>query len=375
MAITTKEIAALVGVSRQAVSAVLNGKPEKVSGEKRRKIFHIAKNMQWRPNSAALRLAGHEHTKFYGIDSGFFPPYKQSLLENLTMLLSENGSQVRLTPPGDKQHKLRVMYDYADEGAEGIFTDIDPSLFPSEKFPVPLVVTGDQDRRCDLAFDYGSGIRMLVRHLHREHGHKKMALVSFNNRPPSYEPVFRQGFETAVKEEGLICKPEQFVEANWSSSPMDRIMDLLRNKKIAAFLCTQDVLAAKLIAEFQRRGVRCPEDIAVTGCGASFLSELTPVPLTSLYLPVQDHAKNALELMRKKADKHSLGIAKKMCLTPVGLFLGGSCGCPAAELPELYWEGVPQSLEDLRWEIRPSGGYEKFRKYLKPETEAAKRHK
>ncbi|MBO4491081.1 MAG: LacI family DNA-binding transcriptional regulator, partial [Lentisphaeria bacterium] len=31
MAVTTKEIAEMVGVSRQAVSAVLNGKPGKVS--------------------------------------------------------------------------------------------------------------------------------------------------------------------------------------------------------------------------------------------------------------------------------------------------------------------------------------------------------
>ena len=53
MAITTKEIAEMVGVSRQAVSAVLNGHPEKVSPEKRRKIFHIAKNTQYRPNAAA----------------------------------------------------------------------------------------------------------------------------------------------------------------------------------------------------------------------------------------------------------------------------------------------------------------------------------
>ena len=41
MPITTKEIAEMVGVSRQAVSAVLNGHPEKVSPEKRRKIFHL----------------------------------------------------------------------------------------------------------------------------------------------------------------------------------------------------------------------------------------------------------------------------------------------------------------------------------------------
>ena len=42
MPITTKEIAEMVGISRQAVSAVLNGHPEKVSPEKRRMLSRIA---------------------------------------------------------------------------------------------------------------------------------------------------------------------------------------------------------------------------------------------------------------------------------------------------------------------------------------------
>ena len=167
MAVTTKEIAEMVGVSRQAVSAVLNGKPGKVSEEKRRKIFHIAKNLQWRPNPAALRLAGYVKNPFIGIDTGFFPPYKQSLLDNLITELAERGFQVRLTPHGDKQHKLRVMYDFAAEGAAGIFTDINPALFDTRKFPVPLVVIGNPERSCDIAFDYESGIRQMINHLHR----------------------------------------------------------------------------------------------------------------------------------------------------------------------------------------------------------------
>ncbi|MBO5822177.1 MAG: LacI family DNA-binding transcriptional regulator, partial [Lentisphaeria bacterium] len=105
MAITTKEIAEMVGVSRQAVSAVLNGHPEKVSPEKRRKIYHIAKNSLYRPNEAALRLSGRTMRRFVIVDTGLFPPVKLSVLENLTELLAENNIDVRLTPPGDKGSK------------------------------------------------------------------------------------------------------------------------------------------------------------------------------------------------------------------------------------------------------------------------------
>ena len=364
MAVTTKKIAEMVGVSRQAVSAVLNGKPGKVSEEKRRKIFHLAKNLQWRPNPAALRLAGHARGSVFGIDTGFFPPYKQSLVEGLTMLLAERGCQVRLTPPGDKQHKLRVMYDFAAEGAAGIITDINPELFDTKNFPVPLVVIGNLERPCDLAFDYDRGIRRMVRHLHEVHGHRKMAFIGLSNNGLDSGRAQSQAFAKVMRETGLPFTSAQLLETTWNADSFEWVMELFRKKHVSAFLCEQDALAAKLIADFQRRGISCPGEVAVTGCGASFITELTPVPLTSIYLPVREHARNAVKLIFRKIENEIIGMAEKPLLTPTGIFLGGSCGCPPAKLPPLYWEGIPQSLEDLFCEIRNSPRFGLFRKYL-----------
>lgn len=364
MAITTKQIAEMVGVSRQAVSAVLNGQPGKVSAEKRRKIFHIAKSLQWRPNPAALRLAGHAPGPVIGIDTGFFPPYRQSLLEALTMLLTERGYQVRLTPPGDKQHKLRVMYDFAAEGVAGIFTDISPELFDCRNFLVPLVVIGNQDRPCDLAFDYSSGIRQLVRHLHQVHGHRKMAFIGLSNHSVASGRAQSLAFERTLRENGLPFDSEQILETTWNEGSFDRVMELIRERRVTAFLCDSDALAAKLIADLRRHGIRCPEDVPVTGCGASFITELTDVPLTSIYLPVREHAENAVKLMFGKIENDLRGMAETPFLTRTGLFRGGSCGCPPADLPPLYWEGVPQSLEDLFCEVRNSPRFSLFQKYL-----------
>lgn len=369
MAITTKEIAEMVGVSRQAVSAVLNGKPGKVSEEKRRKIFHIAKNLQWRPNPAALRLAGHEKNPFIGIDTGFFPPYRQSLLVNLTELLAESGYQVRLTPPGDKQHKLRVMYDFASEGASGIITDINPELFDWKNFPVPLLTIGNPERRCDIAFDYDNGVRRMVRHLNKVHGHRVMAFVCQSRSGLDSGSAQSQAFVFALRESGLPFQPEQILETTWNETAFDQILKLFRKQQVTAFLCEQDALAAKLIADFRRAGIHCPDDVVVTGSGGSFISELTSVPLTSIFLPVHEHAVNTVRLMMEKIRNHDHNMPDRPCLTPVGIFYGGSCGCPLADIPPLYWEAIPQSLEDHVCEIRKSGRYELFRKYLEFDPE------
>ena len=378
MAITTKEIAEMVGVSRQAVSAVLNGKPGSVSPEKRRKIFHIAKNMQWRPNPAALRLAGHDRgNPFIGIDIGYFPPYRLSLLVNLTSLLAESGYQVRLTPPGDKQHKLRVIYDYVSEGAAGIITDLDPDLFDWKNFPAPLLTIGNPARLCDLAFDYESGLRRMIAHLKSVHGHRKMAFVCLTgNGLGSGRPQSRF-FPELLREEGLPFQSDQIIETNWNESAFDRILKLIREKHVTVFLCQHDALAARLTADLHRAGIRCPEEVAVTGSGGSFLSELTDIPLTSIYLPVRDHAVNAVRLLQERLRNHGKEMTDHPFLTPVGIFYGGSCGCPPAEIPPLYWEEIPQSLEDQSCEIRKSGRYEIFRKYLEfggePKKEKRKR--
>ena len=57
--VTMQQIARLAGVSRPAVSAVLNNRENssiKVSQEKRERILDIARNLKYRPNLAAIQL-------------------------------------------------------------------------------------------------------------------------------------------------------------------------------------------------------------------------------------------------------------------------------------------------------------------------------
>ena len=57
--VTMQQIAKLAGVSRPAVSAVLNNREDssiKVSQEKRERILDIARNLKYRPNFAAIQL-------------------------------------------------------------------------------------------------------------------------------------------------------------------------------------------------------------------------------------------------------------------------------------------------------------------------------
>lgn len=364
MPITTKDIAEMVGISRQAVSAVLNGHPEKVSPEKRRKIFHIAKNMQYRPNAAALRLSGHASRKFVAIDSGLFPPVKLSVLEHITELLAENNLDTRLTPPGDKAGKIRALYDFAADGACAAVTDLKTDLFDVKNFPVPLVIMGNSSEPCDIGFDYENAVRQLIAHLQTHHGHRKFALISAGKDAASCGKEFYHSFEKVLPEYGVKFSPDHYIPTYRQENPSDYAEKLFKERGVTAFLCENDAIAARLIVDLKLRNIRVPEDVAVIGNGCSFVTELTPVPLTSIYLPARKYAEMLCDIILKRISGETAVLHRTAQLVPTGLFIGGSCGCPAAELPQLYWEAVPMSLTDQEQEICESDRYDQFMKYV-----------
>ena len=364
MSITTKEIAEMVGVSRQAVSAVLNGHPEKVSPEKRRKIFHIAKNTQYRPNAAALKLSGHAPRKFVIIDTGLFPPIKLSVLENLTELLAGNNIDVRLTPPGDKGSKIRALYDAAAEGASAAVTDLKTDLFNAKNFPVPLVVMGNRSEPCDISFDYEDAVRRVIDHLWQKHGHRKFALISAGKDAISCGKELYCSFEKVLPEYGQEFTREQYIPVHRQENPSDYAAMLFKECGVTAFLCENDAVAARLIVDLKLRNIRVPEDVAVIGNGCSYVTELTPVPLTSIYLPARKYAETLCEIILERISGNIPATDEMPRLVPTGLFLGGSCGCTPAELPQLYWEAIPHSLADQEQEIRESTRFEQFMKYV-----------
>ena len=354
----------MVGVSRQAVSAVLNGHPEKVSPEKRRKIFHIAKNSMYRPNEAALRLSGRTTRRFVVVDTGLFPPVKLSVLENLTELLAENNIDVRLTPPGDKGSKLRALYDGAANGASAVVTDLKPELLDVKKFSVPLLIMGNGSEACDISFDYEHAVRLAIEHLYCKHGHRKFALISGGKDAISCGRELYRGFEKVLGEFGIEFKPEYCIPMHRQETPSDYAAALIKEQNVTAFLCENDALAVRLMVDLKQRGISVPDDAAVIGNGSSFISELGTVPLTSFYLPAREYAETLCRMILDIVSGVERRRPRKPELVRTGLFLGGSCGCSPAELPQLYWEAIPHSLEDQASEIKESDRYKKFTKYI-----------
>lgn len=88
------------------------------------------------------------------------------------------------------------------------------------------------------------------------------------------------GYMRAMIFEGLPLRPEWLIEdrgADMKYLPEFSLPETLPT----AFVCENDEIAMLLIAQLERRGVRVPEDVSVTGFDNFIYATLSTPPLTT----------------------------------------------------------------------------------------------
>ena len=111
MAVTLKDIAEQVGVSNQAVSAVLNAKTNcRVSKEKRQRILKLARDLNYQTNMSASILRGRS-SKLIGVFVDSFARYRtQRLLQEIESLSSKRGYRIVTSVTHDNIADMKSDY-------------------------------------------------------------------------------------------------------------------------------------------------------------------------------------------------------------------------------------------------------------------------
>lgn len=179
--IRNKDIAEMVGVSRTAVTQVLNGsRPGCVSAEKREAIFRIAREYNYLPDFAA-QVLGSGRTRTIGMPMPWMQnlgssPNISELLAHLTMMLKQAGYMLTLQPVAndDPQTICREIEQLIRSGrVDGIFCNacfIDPeivSALQSTRIPaVTYALSSDNTQLCrdisGVCFDWKPALSTLI---------------------------------------------------------------------------------------------------------------------------------------------------------------------------------------------------------------------
>jgi DNA-binding LacI/PurR family transcriptional regulator len=220
--------------------------------------------------------------------------------------------------------------------------DDDPHLAAVLERPVPTVIIDQPslegiDR---VGPDDAAAVGKLAEHLVTL-GHRQVGVICMRlarERNDDFVSAARQsGAHFHVQRTRLEALAVAFSAAgvDWASVPVverfDHTVDdgasaarqlLDAYPQITAVICTSDILALGAMAEAERRGLRVPQDLTVTGFDG--IAEAERIGLTTVHQPVLEKGKTAGRLLLGSAERS----APKVITLPTELRVGRTSAPP-----------------------------------------------
>lgn len=286
--ITTKDIAALAGVSQTAVSAVLSGqgRQRRISEETSQRIIATAKRLGYRRNLAAQELRRGRSSAVGILLPAPTNNIYGSLIGALAPLLEEHGYLSTFAFWEDFKGQIRAAESILCRCPSGIIT-VEPQHIPCD-MDIPVVSLITEDSRFDVVdFDGEDIFTQVIEHLYQL-GHRKIGYpyrmtvpARYGNLPAHFaKELIAHGLSTQwmwtldslVAMTPLTLPIVANLVANWYESLKDRP---------TALVLPTDMLAIYFMREMMRRGCHLPEDLSVTGCDNIPFTEVVTPTLTS----------------------------------------------------------------------------------------------
>lgn len=237
--------------------------------------------------------------------------------------------------------------------------------------PVPTVsLSYAMEGVPSLIVDNVFGMRQTVEHLLDEHGCKRIAFV----RGPETNPEAQErysAFREAMGRHEAPIDPELIVQGDFriqSGAEAVRVLLDERVVKFDAVVCANDDMAQGVLNELQVRGVRVPEDVAVTGFDDIEDIKNLSVPITTVHQPLYEQGRKATELLTAMIGGE---LVPNLTILPTRLVVRHSCGCMNSKVPVVLprTPGKGKDFETVIREKRKDAILEALDTLFLPDTE------
>ncbi len=299
------DIAARVGISKAAVSCVLNDASKniiRVSAEKRNEIFRVARELNYVPNLTARSLAGKSSMTIGVLIDSHAPRTVFQTLWSIEEAAAASGYRLMTGQAHDNPESLFDSYnDFMRYGIDGVVCmsyeypghEEKVREFFRDKKNLVFYDQPSWEASC-VVIERNSGMAEAVRHL-QSTGRKRIALwIAGNPQVFSYSQRI-EGYRQNIVGEELVHCVENVTE----------YAELVLKNKIDAVLASNDTTAAQLMRELLCRGLRIPEDVAVIGHDNNDFSQFTYPSLTTIDQKEVAAGRKIVELLLKQITTNS----------------------------------------------------------------------
>jgi DNA-binding LacI/PurR family transcriptional regulator len=346
VSVTMREVAERAGVSKAAVSYVLNGREVamRIPDETRERILKAVRDLGYYPNALARSLANKgthaiavvmQYSNLFSGWSGF----TNELMHGLTDASVVQGYNLMLQTRQPERHwqggemdpvdaEVATLTDGRVDGAL-LLRDVDdplPIALRQRGFPAVLMFTTSCDpAQWYIDCDNLLGGRLATKYL-LSLGHRRIMHVC--GTPHSGAAQERcVGYCNALQDAGLTVNPDWILEATSPLADLTPAVELFhqpREHRPTAIFAWSDDVAIKLMCALRGLGLRIPDDVAIVGFDSTALCDHTDPPLTSMRQPIYDMAARALTLLTERL--HGETPDKTQIRVEPSLMVRHSCG-------------------------------------------------
>lgn len=304
-----QDVAERAGVSMKTVSNVVRDYPH-VSPQMRARVQRAIDELGYRPNVVARRLATGR-TGFVALafaDVGI--PYFAELSHAASRAAERAEYRVLLEETDATLEGERALMASSEAGLiDGMI--FQPSVMSSAEIArhrtdIPIVLLGETPAPLTIdrvMIDNVAAAREITQHL-LSLGRRRIGFVGHESATLSETSRQRiLGYQEALTEAGITPDPARLVASD-SVSAADAVEAVRRalddGLDVDALVCRDDLAAIGTLRALQERGIRVPDDVAVTGWDDTRLSAVTFPSLTTVSPDLDALVERAITLLDER---------------------------------------------------------------------------
>ena len=215
------------------------------------------------------------------------------------------------------------------------------------KCPV-ISISGHVDGFYNIDFEDASGMRRLVEHFTDVHRHTRIGFMSgFLTHPDAQLRL--KVFRSVMREKGLPEDGAGVFEGDFWFHKGEEAADffLSRPERPQSIVCANDYMAIALISALKQRGIRVPDEIAVSGFDGTTEGKQFIPHITTATREREDIAEKAMSLLVSLQNGEEP--TAELFVSPRTIF-DQSCGCKTVD-----YEKEAKNLDDVYNDVRLFG--------------------
>lgn len=322
--ITVRRVAELAGVSPATVSRVSRGSTQ-VDPVLRERVLRVIEEEGYRPSHFGRALAERRHGALGLVFPGLSGPYFAELIQGFEVQALETGDSVLVLASHSRADTDATVIDLAGR-VDGMAihggTISDAALEKLCGMVRVVVMAADTGPAHASVRVDNTSVRGLTRHLLVDHGYRRLAFVGTPDGSPDIT-VRWEGFLAAHKSARRKPPAEPVRVGLQQSDGVIAAAQLLDGgDPPEAVVCANDETALGFMIGAMGRGLRVPDDIAITGFDDMPMASLVNPDLTTVRQPVRELATTTARLLADRSPDPAGDV-----LLPTEIVLRGSCGC------------------------------------------------